>query len=244
MQRDDRVSTACPLPGLDPRAYARWRGSPLGATTEELERGLILELLGDVSGRRVLEIGCGDGSLAVELARRGARVTAIDASEAMIDAAQHRAATSATAIDFRVAIADNLPFQSTQFDLVVAVTILCFVENADPVFSEIARVLCPCGRLVIGELNRWSAWAAERRMRAWFGSALWRRGHFRTPRQLRRLAADAGLEPGPIIGAVYYPRFGWAARWMGPFDRRIGKLTTLGAAFIAMAAQKPLHSDD
>lgn len=242
MQKDDRVSTACPLPGLDPQAYASWRGSTIGTITEGLERQLVLELLGDVSGRRMLEIGCGDGSMAVELARRGAEVTAIDASAVMISAARQRAQAERVVIDFRLATADNLPFQPTQFDLVVAVTILCFVENAAPVFSEIARVLRPGGRLVIGELNRWSTWAAERRLRAWLGSALWRRGRFRTPRQLRRLATDAGLEPGLVTGAVYYPRFRWAARWMSPFDRRIGRHTTLGAAFIAMSAQKPLHS--
>jgi SAM-dependent methyltransferase len=230
---------SCPLPGLDPEGYARWRGSTLGAITEELERGLVLELVGDVSGKRVLEIGCGDGALAVELTRRGASMTAIDASEAMITAAKQRANASSVAIDFRVAAAQDLPFASGQFDLIVAFTILCFVEDAAPVFGEIARVLRPSGRLVIGELNRWSTWAAERRVRAWFGSALWRRGHFRSPRQLRRLALDAGLTPGPVIGAVYYPRSALAARWMSPFERRLQRFTTLGAAFLALSAVKP-----
>lgn len=239
MQKDELVSMSCPLPGLDPGTYAKWRGSTLGAMTEELERRLILELLGDVSGQRVLEIGCGDGSLAVELARRGAHVTAIDASETMIDAARQRAKSAAVAIDFRIETADRLPFQPAQFELVAAVTILCFVADAAPVFGEVARVLRPGGKLVIGELNRWSTWSAERRIRAWFGSALWRRGHFRTPGQLRSLAANAGLEPGPVTGAIYYPRSELAARWMSSHDRRLARLTTFGAAFIAMRARKP-----
>ena len=183
-----------PLPGLDPQDYARWRGSTLGAITEELEQGLVLELVGDVTGKRVLKIGCGDGALAVELARPGAHMTAIDASEAMITAAKQRASVASVVIDFRVAAAQGLPFASGQFDLVVAFTILCFVEDAAPVFGEIARVLRPGGRIIIGELNRWSTWAAERRVRAWLGSALWRRGRFRTPRARgRRCDQEEGL---------------------------------------------------
>lgn len=169
-------------------------------------------------------------------------MTAIDASEAMLGAARQRAQAERIAIDFRIATANNMPFEPAQFDLVVAVTILCFVEDAAPVFGEIARVLRPGGRLVIGELNRWNTWAAERRMRAWLGSALWRRGHFRTPAQLRRLAANAGMEPGPVNGAVYYPRSERAARWLSPYERRLAKFTTVGAAFIAMAARKPVRS--
>ena len=242
MSTDDRISTTCPVPGLDPEAYTCWRGSALGATTEALEQRLILDLIGNVSERLVLEIGCGDGSLAVELAKRGAHVVAIDASEAMIAAARLRAQVERVAIDFRVATAGKLPFQPAQFDLVAAVTVLCFVEDAAPVFGEIARVLRPGGRLVIGELNRWSTWAAERRMRAWLGSALWRSGRFRTPGQLHRLAADAGLEAGSVTGAVYFPRSERAARWMSRHDRRLARLTTFGAAFIALAAEKPLRN--
>jgi 2-polyprenyl-3-methyl-5-hydroxy-6-metoxy-1,4-benzoquinol methylase len=68
------TSTAV-LPDLGPDVYAKWRASGIGAITEQLQRRLILLLLGDVRGRDVLDVGCGDGDLAVELWRRGAIVT-------------------------------------------------------------------------------------------------------------------------------------------------------------------------
>lgn len=229
----------CSLPDLGPETYARWRASELGAITEELQHNLMLQLIGDVTGKRVLEIGCGDGKLAVEMAQRGATVIAVDASQDMIDAAQRRAIAAGVQVDLRPGTAQALALPDASFDLVVAVTMLCFVEDATPAFAEISRVLRPSGKLIIGELNKWSAWAAGRRLRAWLGSALWQRGRFRTPDELRTLVRNAGLEPGTVTGAIYYPRSARAARLMRRFDVQLGHLTTIGAAFLALAATKP-----
>jgi ubiquinone biosynthesis O-methyltransferase len=224
---------------LGPEVYAAWRASAIGAITERLERKLILELVGDVSGRRILDVGCGDGELALELCRRGAAVTGVDASAAMIDAAQARAKKQNADITFRVALAEHLPFPNGQFDVVMAVTILCFVEDAATVFREIARILRPGGRLVIGELGKWSPWAAGRCIRAWFGSPMWRQGRFRTATELRSLAEEAGLMAGSVRGAIFYPRWGPAAKLLRPLDSQLGRLTTFGAAFVALSAAKP-----
>ena len=229
----------CAIPELGPEVYARWRASEIGAITERLERELILELLVDVRGRRVLDIGCGDGGLAVELAKRGAIVTGIDASAAMIDAAKRRAIQHNADIDFEMAVAECLPFPAEEFDVVTAITILCFVDDAVPVFREIARVLRPGGRLVIGELGKWSSWAVARRVRAWLGSSLWRKGWFRSGNELRTLAEQAGLATEAMRGAIYFPRLPLAARLLAPLDPKLGRITTVGAAFIAIAAVKP-----
>jgi SAM-dependent methyltransferase len=229
-------------PALGPEAYAEWRARDLGILTERLERALILELAGDLAGRRALDIGCGDGDLALDLWRRGARVSGIDLSPEMIAAAAARARREGADVAFAVGAAERLPFGAEQLDLVVAVTILCFVADAAPVFREIARVLRPGGRLVIGELGRWSSWAAARRLRAWCGSRLWRRARFRTKGELARLAGEAGLAVETVRGAIYYPRSYAAARLCLRCEAALGRRTTLGAAFIALAAAKPAQN--
>jgi SAM-dependent methyltransferase len=142
-------------------------------------------------------------------------------------------------IVFQVANAERLPFRPEQFDIVTAITILCFVADAHPALQEIARVLKPGGRLVIGELGKWSPWAAGRRIRAWLGSPLWHQGRFRTANELRDLAEQANLVVETVRGAIYYPRWAPAAHWLNPYDPDLGRLTTLSAAFVALSASKP-----
>jgi ubiquinone biosynthesis O-methyltransferase len=235
---DERSGSNGSLAGL-PSAYDRWRGSTLGRITDEIELDLILDLIGDVSGRTVLDVGCGDGELAVELWKRGAKVTGIDVSARMIESARERALQHDADVTFKVATAQDLPFAPHAFDVVVAVTVLCFVEDAAAVLRETARVLRPGGRLVIGELGRWNTWAAARRIRGWLGNPLWRQARFRTADELRLVAHGAGFLVEALQGAIYYPSCGLAARLFGPVDRHIGRLATFGAAFLALAATKP-----
>lgn len=227
-------SPGCGVVPFGPELYSRWRRSELGVRTEQLEHDLILKLAGPMSGWRVLDLGCGDGLLTSELKRRGVDVVGADASQSMLAAARQRDSD----LVLCQARAEQLPFPDASFDAVVAVTILCFVKDAGRTFAEISRVLRPGGRLVIGELGRWSTWALGRRLRAWFGSPLWRHGRFRTAQDLRNLANHSGITPSSVEGAIYFPRWSWAARHLARLDRWLGPRTTVGAAFLALAAEK------
>lgn len=232
------MGTAQSTDGLT-ESYAKWRSSRLGQITDALEQQLLFELLGSVANKTLLDVGCGDGALASEFARRGAIVTGLDADSVMIAAARRRAELDGTQLRLVEGQAERLPFNDAAFDLVVAVTVLCFVRNAERAFAEMARVLRPGGRLVIGELGRRSWWAAHRRIRGWLGDPTWRAAIFRTAAELRGLARAAGLDVMEVRGAVHYPPCGIAARVIAPVDLRLGRKTTFGAAFIAELATKP-----
>ena len=219
---------------IGPRRYATWRATTLGEVTEAIEQRLILRLAGELRGRAVLDAGCGDGTLVRALAGRGATVTGVDADPAMLAAARARAPEAAF-VQGRV---ERLGLADASFDVVVAVTVLCFVPDPESAIRELARVLRTGGRLVIGELGRWNAWAAIRRVRGWRGSPTWRAAHFRTAAQLRTLAEQAGVGVEVVRGAVYYPPNGLAARALAPLDPGPARVSTLGAAFLAVAGTK------
>jgi SAM-dependent methyltransferase len=96
-------------------------------------------------GRATLEIGCGEGRVARDLAERGHRVTAIDAAPTMLQAAQE-ADPGGTYI---CADAADLPFDDASFDLVVSYNSLMDVDDMPGVVGEAARVLEPGGRFCI-----------------------------------------------------------------------------------------------
>ncbi len=223
---------------VGPAGYAAWRATVLGSITEAIEQRLILELAGDVRGQRALDAGCGDGALALLIAQRGAEVVAVDIDPAMLAVARMRAAEAALDVTFVEGRLEGLPFADETFDLVGAVTVLCFPRDAGSAVRELARVLKPGGRLVIGELGRWSSWAALRGVRGWFGSKTWAAAHFRAPGDLKALVEQGGLSVRAVRGAVYYPPVGALARILAPADPWLGRRTTFGAAFLVSAAVK------
>ena len=196
-------------------------------------------MIGHVAGLDVLDIGCGDGALAVGLVRAGAHVVGLDPDPKMLRAARARANAARVELDLVDSRIETLPLASDRFDVVTAVTVLCFVQDEALAWQEMARVLRPGGRLVIGELGRWSLWAARRRIRGWFGAPLWRAARFHSAGELRRAALAAGLIVEEVRGAVFHPPSATLARLTAPLDARLGRQTTFGAAFIALRARKP-----
>lgn len=109
-----------------------------------LENRYILEQFGDVRGKRVLDYGCGAAEGGVYLAKRGARVVAVDVSPGMLEAANRVAARHGVAIETRRVTENGIPADAGEFDLVYGNGVLHHVDLA-VTRPELARVLAPTG---------------------------------------------------------------------------------------------------
>jgi SAM-dependent methyltransferase len=127
----------------------------------------------------------------------------------------------------------DLPVADAAFDVVAAVTVLCFMSDAERTVCEMATLPEPGGRMAIGELGRWNLWAAKWRISG-LGPCVERR-RLRTAGQLRRLMTNAGLAVTTSRGAILYPPCAAATALLAPCDSWPGRRTTIGAAFLAVA---------
>lgn len=109
-----------------------------------------------LQGMHVLDVGCGGGILAEELARRGADVTGIDMSVSSLAAANRHASAMSPRLAVRYAACDALalPFADASFDAIVSSDFLEHVPDLGRCVREMARVLRPGGVLAFDTINR------------------------------------------------------------------------------------------
>src|SRR5215212_7758758 len=149
------TNPAHPGPSLPAReGYDRWApvydhdANPLQA----LEEPHLRELVGDVRGLSVLDLGCGTGRHTLWLAAAGARVTAVDFAEGML--AEARRKPGAEAVRFLAHdLHDPLPLPDGAFDRVVSRLVLEHLRDLGGFFREARRVLRPGGRAVVSAMH-------------------------------------------------------------------------------------------
>ncbi|RKR90372.1 methyltransferase family protein [Micromonospora pisi] len=115
-------------------------------------RRTLADGLGDLHGRNILDVGCGTGDDARELAEMvgpGGQVTGTDVSAAMVDEAQRRSAGSALPVTFRVDDVRNLAAADGTFDAVRAKLVLMHCADIDAAARELVRVTRSGGRIAV-----------------------------------------------------------------------------------------------
>lgn len=129
---------------IDPLVVARYR-TPAALYPKELA----FRLLGDVTGVRILDVGCGEGENSTLLAALGARVTGIDVSPKAVEVARRRAAANALSIELVCSPIETAPFAPAAFDVIFIDNVLHhLLEVLDETMARFASWTRPGGRLI------------------------------------------------------------------------------------------------
>ncbi len=136
-------------------------------------------------GEQILDVGCGTGTLAIEVQQRvgpTGRVFGIDPGARQIARARAKAAQHHLPIDFQIGVIESLPFPDQTFDAVLSTIMMHHLGDGlkRQGLAEIARVLKRGGRVVIADFNRPEEYQA-------------RSAHFGSVRDLQGLVLDAGF---------------------------------------------------
>jgi 2-polyprenyl-6-hydroxyphenyl methylase/3-demethylubiquinone-9 3-methyltransferase len=161
----------------------------------------------DPAGKVMIDIGCGGGLMAEEMARAGAAVIGIDPSQNSLATARDHAAASGLRIDYRRGSGEAVPCEDECADIVYCLDVLEHVHDLDAVISETARVLKPGGLYIYDTINRTRQsklimiklsqdWAAT----AWMPRNLHDWNMFITPAELHATLARHGLQNQDMVG--------------------------------------------
>lgn len=124
----------------DPELLAR-RQRPLAAR--------LVEAAGVQPGELVVDIGAGTGNVAVEAARRGAHVTAVDLTLRQVETGRARCSGEGVSVQWHVADAEQLPLGDASVDVALSGFGIVYAARPDQAAREVCRVLRPGGRLVL-----------------------------------------------------------------------------------------------
>jgi len=185
--------------------------SPLRTAINPGRLGYLRRTLAEIGfplpGARALDVGCGGGLMAEEVARMGFAVTGVDPAAAAIAVAADHAKSSGLEIAYQVAAGEALPFDDGRFDLVYCCDVLEHVADLNAVISESARVLRPGGVYFFDTINRTSASKVlvikllqEWPVTSWMPRDLHAWDRFIKPGEMTQLLADSGLQLGGTIG--------------------------------------------
>jgi 2-polyprenyl-6-hydroxyphenyl methylase / 3-demethylubiquinone-9 3-methyltransferase len=168
-------------------------------------------LCGGLSGKRVLDVGCGGGILAEAMAARGARVTGIDLAEKPLKVAMLHALESGREVDYRLVSAEALASEMPEaFDVVTCMEMLEHVPEPASVVTACARLVRPGGFVFFSTINRNPKSFLFAIVGGEYVLRLLPRGtheyaRFIRPSELARDCRGAGLAVEDLTGMTYNP---------------------------------------
>ncbi|MFQ5909255.1 MAG: class I SAM-dependent methyltransferase [Thermoplasmata archaeon] len=217
---------------IEPKKYDAWYETPFGRYAHRLEMKKILECLDSIHGKRILDLGCGTGVYSIVLAERKAGVVAVDSSLKMLVSASKKIRLDGDEVGIVLCRAEYLPFKDKSFDFVLSVTTLCYVDEVRRAIAEMWRVVKPTGRIVIGEINKLSAYGFQKRIMSKFKKSAYEGAKFYSLFELVQLFGGAEWI-STVFGQDWMPE--WLLRFMSRFEMFLSRRFGLFGSFIVLS---------
>ncbi len=170
-----------------------------------------VERPGPLTGRRVLDVGCGGGLLAEAMARKGAQVVGLDLADELLEVAKLHALESGTRLDYRLESAEEHLVQNAgAYDVVTCMEMLEHVPDPAAVVAALAQLVRPGGHVFVSTINRTAKAYALAIVGAEYVLRLLPPGthtyeKFIRPSELAGWAKAAGLQLVDVSGLDYDP---------------------------------------
>jgi ubiquinone/menaquinone biosynthesis C-methylase UbiE len=226
--------TAAGASSFDPAAYDAWFQTPVGRLTDQLEHEAVRALLPEPAGV-ALDLSCGTGNYALDLAERGWPVIGIDLAPAMLAEARRKATARRSAACFVAGDAGALPLRDHSIRLVTFILGLEFMAEPLRALREVRRVLSPRdGIAIVAILAPSGAWTVWRRLKRRLVDSVWRRATFRSEATIRQAAETVGLGLTGRRAAVYYVPTPGPVRWLEWWERTAARRFPALATFVVL----------
>lgn len=115
-------------------------GGPIGELVASTQARVLAGFAGPIPGRSILDVGTGTGRAALLMARGGARVTGVDASDQMLAVARQRASEQGAAVTFQTGDAHRLDFPDRSFDVAISLRVIMHTPRWRDCVAELCRV--------------------------------------------------------------------------------------------------------
>jgi ubiquinone/menaquinone biosynthesis C-methylase UbiE len=172
-------------------------------------------------GEKVLEAGCGDGSIAISLAKRF-QVQSVGVDFSKNAAAQAKTLMKEKGIEFECVLSDvrQMPFADNSFDKVISLGVIEHMQDPPKAVHELFRVLKPEGQMILMTPNKRSFGVYDRKFKQLMG--LWKFGHQDeyTPCELEHFARIAGFDriEKVVVGRQSLKKDNFTFRWISRTD--------------------------
>lgn len=179
--------------------YDNWYKEKKGSFIDNVETELAFKMLEINEGMKILDIGCGTGNFSIKLAKIGCHVTGIDVSEKMLLMARVKTIEQNLNIDFINMDAKDLKFGDNEFDVVISMAVIEFIDNITKAVEEMFRVVKTGGQVLIGTINGDSDWGKLYKSKQLRENTVFKFADFKTLQEMKDWKQENLLDTGECL---------------------------------------------